>query len=269
MIRSTALTSLAACGLTLSCLAGTAAAHPIAPIHRHHTTRMKTKVVQYRGAVTAIVVGSTGTTGSVTLHVTGATRNGLAGLYRHGRTQTFSVGPATSYVTWNAGDPEQGTFGAITVGDSLKLTVRVPRSDGLPKIETTAATAVTDVTVKATHPAGTVDFLYKGTVEGTPPATSTSPATLGVTVTGGNFRGLRSLLGQLNTDAFTFDASTIFANWTTRIPTNIASTDLATGDCVWVRAWAAPKSSLAQIIATPAFRIARHTTGKSCAGTSL
>jgi len=82
--------------------------------------------------------------------------------------------------------------------------------------------------------------------------TSTSAASVTVTVQHGNRAALQSLLGQAQQQAFTTDAKTVFLKWTNGIPTQVAVGDIMANDYVTVNVRAARDASLDTIKGTPA-----------------
>jgi hypothetical protein len=66
------------------------------------------------------------------------------------------------------------------------------------------------------------------------------------------------MLGAPVDETFAYDSHTTFILWQGRVPTVIAATDLKAGDRVTVRVRAPRGSTLAQVGATPAARIAEH-----------
>jgi hypothetical protein len=77
-------------------------------------------------------------------------------------------------------------------------------------------------------------------------------------VTGGNHLALRKLLGQSADQTFSYDSNTIFMLWTGRVPTQISAGQLDAGAKVEVRIRAPKGSTLAQLEATAAKRVAEH-----------
>jgi len=88
-------------------------------------------------------------------------------------------------------------------------------------------------------------------------------------ITSGNWRGLKTMLGQANLDqTFTYDNGTIFLLWQGRVPTVIDPSQLKAGDRITVRVHAPRASTLAQVEATPAARVGDHEPGQPETATS-
>ena len=77
-------------------------------------------------------------------------------------------------------------------------------------------------------------------------------------VAGGNRRALRLLVGNSADQTFAVGDSTIYLNWQGKVPTVIEQSDLKVGDRVVVRVRADSGSTLGQVEATPAVKVAEH-----------
>jgi hypothetical protein len=66
------------------------------------------------------------------------------------------------------------------------------------------------------------------------------------------------MLGQALDQSFAVDATTIFLRWVGKVPTVVAASQLAVGDRISIRIRAPRGSSLAQVEATPAKKVAEH-----------
>jgi hypothetical protein len=77
-----------------------------------------------------------------------------------------------------------------------------------------------------------------------------------IDVKGGDRRALRLMIGQTSTQSFSFGDETVFLKWDHRVPTVIDATQLQAGDRIVVRVRADGGSSLSQVEATAARRIA-------------
>ena len=75
---------------------------------------------------------------------------------------------------------------------------------------------------------------------------------------GGNRRALRLLLGSSRTQTFAVGGSTIFLLWQGKVPTVIDRSDLKVGDKVAIHVRAKAGSTLGQVEATPAAKVAEH-----------
>ncbi len=107
-------------------------------------------------------------------------------------------------------------------------------------------------------------FLYIGTVAG-----GQAGGHVSLHITSGNWRGLRTMLGQASVDqTFSYDNGTIFLHWQGRVPTVIEPSQLKAGDRITVRVRAAGNSTLAQVEATAANHVGDHEPGQPEAATS-
>jgi hypothetical protein len=77
-----------------------------------------------------------------------------------------------------------------------------------------------------------------------------------VNVSGGDKRALRLLIGQSSTQTFAVGAETIFLVWQGKVPSVIDLAHLTVGDRMVVRIRAPRGSSLTDILAKPANRVA-------------
>jgi hypothetical protein len=69
--------------------------------------------------------------------------------------------------------------------------------------------------------------------------------------------------GQPATQAFTVGSSTVYLLWQGRVPTVISLSDLKTGDRVAIHVRAAARSTLAQVEASAAVKVAEHEPAQS------
>jgi hypothetical protein len=83
-----------------------------------------------------------------------------------------------------------------------------------------------------------------------------SSSSLYVDVFGGNRLALKKLVGQSDNQQFAIDSSTQFLRWSHGVPTVVAESNLVAGDTVSVRIRAPRTSTLAEITATAAARVA-------------
>jgi hypothetical protein len=83
-----------------------------------------------------------------------------------------------------------------------------------------------------------------------------SSSTLYVDISGGNRIALKKLVGQGKSQQFTVGQNTQYIRWTHGVPTAVQESNLAAGDRVSVKIRAARSSSLAEIEATAARRVA-------------
>jgi hypothetical protein len=104
----------------------------------------------------------------------------------------------------------------------------------------------------AARGSGTINFQFNGRLL----ADAGSSTSLFVDVKGGNKPALRKLLGQGRTQQFAVDSNTQYIRWTHGVPTVVPESNLVAGDRVTVNVRAPRSDSLAQIEATPAWRVA-------------
>jgi hypothetical protein len=80
-------------------------------------------------------------------------------------------------------------------------------------------------------------------------------------VKAGNRRALRSLIGQVQDQTFTYSDDTIFLLWQGKVPSVIAASQLKPGDRITVRIRARATSSLTDVESTPARHVGDHEPG--------
>ena len=71
-------------------------------------------------------------------------------------------------------------------------------------------------------------------------------------------RALRLMRGQSTTQTFTVGNSTIYLLWEGKVPSVISLSDLKAGDRVAIHVRAEARSTLAQVEATAAAKVAEH-----------
>ena len=104
----------------------------------------------------------------------------------------------------------------------------------------------------AARGSGTINFEFNGRLL----SDAGSSTSLFVDVKGGNKPALRKLLGQGRTQQFAVDSNTQYIRWTHGVPTVVPESNLVAGDRVSVNVRAPRSDSLAQIEATPSWRVA-------------
>lgn len=228
--------------IALVALAGAAAAATA-------TGGPKGQLFQFRGRL--VNAGSTG----VQVQIAGGNHAALEALIGQAQDQTFAVGSSTEILVWTHGTPHVGSVTDLMTGDSVQVNVRAPRGSTLQTIEATAAGTVGDHGT-ATNPPSRPLFLYVGTVTG-----PQSGGHIALHVTSGNWRGLRTMLGQPLDQAFAYDDGTIFLLWQGKVPTVIDASHLQAGDRITIRIRAPRRSTLAQVEATPANHVGDHEPG--------
>lgn len=215
------------------------------------------RLYEFRGDV----VSATST--SLQISVTGGDRSALKSLIGQSQTETFTLGEKTQILVWSNGVPRTASAADVKQGDDVTVKVRAKGGASLADILATPAAVVADRGAgNATH--GQPLFLYVGTVAG-----GQSGGRISLHVTSGNWRGLKTMLGQASVDqTFSYDTGTIFLLWQGRVPTVIEPSQLKAGDRISVRIRAARTSTLAQVEATPANHVGDHEPGGVEAKTS-
>ena len=104
----------------------------------------------------------------------------------------------------------------------------------------------------AARGSGTIQYLFNGRLL----ADAGNSSSLFVDVKGGNHAALRKLIGQGRTQQFAVDQNTQYIRWQNGVPSVVDESNLVAGDRVSVHVRAARSDSLAQIEATPAWRVA-------------
>jgi hypothetical protein len=104
----------------------------------------------------------------------------------------------------------------------------------------------------AARGSGTINFMFNGRLL----ADAGSSTSLFVDVKGGNKPALHKLLGQGRTQQFAVDSNTQYIRWTHGVPTVVPESNLVAGDRVSVNVRAPRSDTLAQIEATPSWRVA-------------
>lgn len=211
----------------------------------------KGRLFQFRGTVVA--ASST----SLQITVTGGDRQALKALIGQSQNETFTLGDKTQILVWSNGVPHVGSASDLKQGDAVTINVRAKAGASLADILASPAATVADRGAPSTGN-GKPLFLYAGTVAG-----GQSGGHVSLHITSGNWRGLRTMLGQSSVDqTFTYDNGTIFLLWQGRVPTVIDPSQLKGGDRITVRVRAAGNSTLAQVEATAASHIGDHEPGQ-------
>ena len=118
-----------------------------------------------------------------------------------------------------------------------------------PTVKAKPAATVADrgpTLVKPTQPL----YLFRGTF------VSAADGKVTITVKGGNRPALKLLIGKTGDQTFTTGPETVFLHWAKRIPTVIDASKLKVGDRIIVRVRADRGSTLEQVEATAAKRVA-------------
>jgi hypothetical protein len=189
--------------------------------------------------------------GHLSITVESGNRPALRALLGSSVAQTFTYGDKTEFLRWTNGVPKVVQAGDLQVGDYVRVNVRAPRGSSLATIESTAAGLIGDHGTQLNRP-DKPDYLFRGTVA------SVGSSSVSVDVRGGNRRALRLLLGSSRTQTFTVGDSTIFLLWQGKVPTVTQLADLKAGDKVAIHVRAQAGSTLGQVEATPAAKVAEH-----------
>ncbi len=209
----------------------------------------KGQLFQFRGDVLA-----TGTN-SVQVQIEGGNHAALKALIGQSQNETFTTGPKTEFLAWTAGVPHVISIGDLKPGDNVQVSIRDRRGSSLADLLAKPAALVGDHG-NASGTRGRALFLYVGTVAG-----GQAGGHIALHVTGGNWRGLRSMLGQPVDQAFTYGDGTIFLLWQGKVPTVIEPSQLKAGDRITIRVRAPRNATLQQVEATAAVHVGDHEPG--------
>jgi hypothetical protein len=194
---------------------------------------------------------STPSSPSLTVAVQSGNGPALRALLGQSQVQTFSTGERTEFLKWSQGIPAVVSIGDLAKDDYVVINIRADRGATLADLEATAPGIVGDHG-PTLNPPNKPLYLFRGTL------VSTADGKVTVDVKGGDRRALRLLIGQPAQQTFTTGSETVFLHWQGRVPTVTSATGLKVGDRVIVRIRAAQGTSLADIEATPARRVAEH-----------
>jgi hypothetical protein len=232
--------------IALTALLGAVAATSAAAERGHHHHRFRGELFQFRGEVV------TATSTSVQVTVEGGNRAALRTMLGQSQNETFTIGPKTEILVWNAGVPHVASYGDLKPGTWVNVNIRARRGTDLAHLTATPAGTIGDRATKPTPPQYPL-YLFRGTVDG-----PQSGGHVVLHVRGGNRRALRLLIGQSRDQTFTYGTSTIFLLWQGKVPTVIDASQLKAGDLITVRIRAPRLSTLAQVEATPAVHVGDH-----------
>jgi len=194
---------------------------------------------------------ATPSNGGVSITVEGGNRLALRSMLGQPITQTFAYGDRTEFLKWSKGVPTVVQPSDLAAGDYVRVNVRAPRGSSLDTIEHTNAGVIGDHGTELSRP-DKPDYLFRGKV------TAVGSSTVSLDVRGGNRRALRLLIGSPGTQTFTVGDSTIFLRWQGKVPTVVELADLKAGDSVAIHVRAQAGSSLSQVEATQAAKVAEH-----------
>ena len=209
----------------------------------------KGRLYQFRGEL--VNVSST----SAQVQIEGGNHAALKTLIGQSQDQLFALDGTTEILVWSHGTPHVGSVADLKQGDWVQLNVRARAGSSLADIEHVAARTLGDHGATRGTP-GRALFLYVGTVTG-----AQAGGHIALHVTGGNWRGLRSMLGQPLDQSFSYDDGTIFLLWQGRVPTVIDPSQLKAGDRITIRVRAPRAATLAQVEAVAANHVGDHEPG--------
>ena len=189
--------------------------------------------------------------GHVSISVEGGNRPALRVMLGSPVTQTFAYGDKTQFLRWTNGVPKVVGADDLQAGDYVRVNVRAPRGSSLGTLVSTSAALIGDHGTQLNRP-DQPDYLFRGKVSGVGSSNVT------INVRGGNRRALRLLIGSSRTQTFAVGTSTIFLLWQGKVPTVTELADLKAGDKVAIHVRAKAGSTLDQVEATPAAKIAEH-----------
>jgi len=211
----------------------------------------KGRLFQFRGDVVAA------SSNSVQITVAGGNHAALKALIGQSQTESFTLGGNSKVLVVQNGVPHVGSAADLKAGDNVTVNVRGKAGASLAELLGTPVATVSDR--GAAHATGGKPlFLYVGTVAG-----GQAGGHISLHVTSGNWRALKTMLGQASVDqTFTYDTGTIFLLWQGRTPTVIDPAQLKAGDRITIRVRAPRASTLAQVEATPAAHVGDHEPGQ-------
>ncbi len=188
---------------------------------------------------------------SLTVSVEGGNRHALRAMLGQAQVQTFATGEKTVFLKWANGVPAVVAIGSLAQGDHVAINIRAPRGASLAELLATAPGIVGDHGQTWNRPTKPL-YLFRGTL------VSAGNGSVTLDVKGGNRPALRLLIGQSARQTFATGDETVFLHWEGRIPTVTQAANLEVGARVIVRIRADRGSTLAQVEATAAKRVAEH-----------
>jgi hypothetical protein len=209
------------------------------------------QLYQFRGDVVAA------SSSSLQVSAEGGNHAALKALIGQSQNETFALGAKTEILIVSNGVPHVGSAADLKAGDNVTVNVRDKAGASLADLLATPAATVSDR--GAAHATGGKPlFLYIGTVAG-----GQAGGHISLHITSGNWRGLKTMLGQASVDqTFTYDTGTIFLLWQGHVPTVIDPSQLKAGDRITVRVRAPRASTLAQVESIPATHVGDHEPGQ-------
>jgi hypothetical protein len=191
------------------------------------------------------------TSNSLTVNIEGGNRPALKTLIGQSAQQTFTYSERTQFLLWQNGIPTVVDPSALQAGHWVRVNVRAHRGASISEIVQKAPGIVGDHVTEPQRPDKPL-FLFRGKL------TAVGSSSVTVDVTGGNRRALHLMIGQPASQTFAFDSNTIVLHWQGKVPTVIGASQLEVGERIVVRVRADKGSTLAQVEATPAKRLAER-----------
>jgi uncharacterized protein (DUF58 family) len=186
---------------------------------------------------------------SVTVTVQNGNRAALRSLIGQSQLQEFATNDKTVFLKWTNGIPTVVGIDDLATNDYVTVNIRAGRDATIDQIRAKPAATVADRGSTLNRPTKPL-YLFRGTF------VSAAEGKVTITVKGGNRPALRLLIGQAAEQTFTTGPETVFLYWAKRIPTVIDATKLKVGDRIVIRVRADRGSTLAEVEATPARRVA-------------
>jgi hypothetical protein len=190
---------------------------------------------------------------SVTVTVQNGNRPALRSMLGQSQDQTFATDTTsekkTVFLKWTDGIPKVVAYSDLAINDYVTVNVRAERDASLDTIKGTPAGIVADHGSTLNKPDKPL-YLFRGTF------VSATDSTVTIGVKGGNHHALRLMIGNGATQTFATGPETVFLHWAHRIPTVIDAKGLHEGDRIIIRVRADRGSTLAEVEATAARRVA-------------
>ena len=188
---------------------------------------------------------------SLSVSVQAGNRHALRAMLGQSQVQTFTTGQQTVFLKWSNGVPTVVASGDLAQGDRVAINLRAARGATLAELRAPAPGIVGDHGTTWNNPSKPL-YLFRGTL------VSSTDGAVTVDVRGGNRHALRLLIGQPARQVFATGGETVFLHWQGRIPSVTSASSLEVGARVIVRIRADRGSTLAQVEATAAKRVAEH-----------
>jgi hypothetical protein len=186
---------------------------------------------------------------SVTITVQAGNRPALRSMLGQPLSQTFATDAKTVFLKWANGVPTVVPVGELSTNDYVTVNVRASHDAPLATVVATPANIVGDhgpTLVKPSQPL----YLFRGTL------VSTVSGKVTIQVKGGDRRALRLMIGQQAEQTFSTSGETVFLHWDHRTPSVSDPATWTPGDRIVIRVRADRGSTLEQVKATPARRVA-------------